>query len=236
MAITHGQPQRGEATTGVVRNAVEITRAAARGGWFATAFSAVAVGLSCVSVYVSTLQAPSLEVHVPPTMHYARDSGGEVEVFAIPVTIANSGARSATVLSMELEVQNLQTKASKRFYSAFLGEHQRDPAAAAAANRQFAPQSIAGRAVFTETVRFYPTGAPLPKLVDDKGEYAFRLKLNVAAPAQASFLDWVLGSIRPPPLAFEMTLPWYSDQAVGMRRGVIVMHSKDWTPTSASAR
>jgi hypothetical protein len=232
MAITHGQPQRGEATTGVVRNAVEITRAAARGGWFATAFSAVAVGLSCVSVYVSTLQAPSLEVHVPPTIHYGRDSGGDVEVFAIPVTVANSGARTATVVSMELEVENLATKATKRFFSVFLGEHPRD---AASLNRQFAPQSIPGRAIFTETVRFYPAGDALPRLVADKGEYAFRLKLNVAAPARPSFLDWLQGRIQPAPIAFQMTLPWYSDQTVGMRRGVIIMHAKDWLPTTASA-
>ena len=41
---------------------------------------------------------------------------------------------------------------------------------------------IAGHAVFTETVRFYPTGSALPRLVDGEGDYAFRLQLNTAAP------------------------------------------------------
>jgi hypothetical protein len=119
MAITQRQ-QHGGDPTGVVRSAVEITKAGARSGWFATAFSAAAVVLSCISVYVSTLQAAQIEVYVPPTIHYARDGGGDTEVFAIPVTVANSGARSATVLSMELEVKNLKTDATKRYYSAFL--------------------------------------------------------------------------------------------------------------------
>jgi hypothetical protein len=231
MAISQRQPSGGD-SSGVVRSAIEITKAGARSGWFATAFSAIAVGLSFVSVYVSTLQAAYLEVHLPPTIHYARDGGGDTEVFAIPVTISNSGARSATVVSMELEVENLETKATKRYYSAFVGEHPRD---SAALNRQFAPQSIPGRAVFTETVRFYPAGDALPRLVTDKGGYAFRLKLNVAAPSQPSFLDWLQGRVQPPPMTFQMTLPWLSDQQLGMRRGVIVMHAKDWLPTNASA-
>jgi predicted YcjX-like family ATPase len=58
-----------------------------------------------------------------------------------------------------------------------------------APHRQCAPASIPGRAVYSETVRFYPAGDALPKLVDDKGEYAFRLKVNTAAPAQPSLLD-----------------------------------------------
>jgi hypothetical protein len=86
---------------------VEMSR---RGGWLSTAFSALAVGLSCFSVYVSTLQGPKLEVYVPPTIHYGRDA--DSQVFAIPVTIANSGARSAAVFSLELQVQNVNTNAT----------------------------------------------------------------------------------------------------------------------------
>ncbi len=115
---------------------------------------------------MSALQGAELEVYVPPTIHYARDGGGDTELFAIPITIANEGARSGTVISMELEVQNLKTNATKRYYSAFLGEHPRE---ATALNRQFAPLSIAGHAVFTETVRFYPVGSALPRVVDSEG-------------------------------------------------------------------
>jgi hypothetical protein len=207
-------------------------REAAFGGWPATTLSAVAVGISFVSFYLSVLQAPALELYVPPAIHYGRDAGGDTELFAIPITIANDGARSGTVISMELEVQNLKTNTSKRYYSAFLGEHPRD---AAALNRQFAPVSIAGRSVFSETVRFYPTGNALPRLVNAEGDYAFRLQLNTATPAAPSVFDWLRGRTHPSPATFQMTLPWISDQQLGFRRATITMHAKDWKPTSSAS-
>src|SRR5262245_26770520 len=78
---------------------------AGHGGRLATIFSALAFAFSGFSFYVSALQGADLEVYLPPTIQYARDQGGDIELFAIPVTIANDGARSATVLSMELEVE-----------------------------------------------------------------------------------------------------------------------------------
>ena len=92
---------------------------------------------------------------MPPTIHYGRDAGGDTELFANPVTIANDGARSAAVLSIELEVQNLKTNATKRYYSAFLGEHPRE---ATTPNRQFAPLSIAGRGPVLRHRALLPSG------------------------------------------------------------------------------
>ena len=96
-------------------------------------------------------------------------------------------------------------------------------------------RAFPARAVFTETVRFCPAGASPPKLISDKGEFVFRLKLNAAAPAQPSFLDWLQGRVQPAPIALQMTLPWFSEQQLGMRRGLIIMHSKDWLPTTAAS-
>ena len=141
------------------------------------------------AVYMSTLQGTKLEVYVPPTIHYGRDAGGDTELFAIPLTIANNGARSAAVLSIELEVQNLKTSTTQRCYSAFLGEHPRE---AATSNRQFAPLSIAGRGLFSETVRFYPAGCS-PSLWMPRASTRFRLQLNTAAPHEPSLLDWLQG-------------------------------------------
>jgi hypothetical protein len=228
MAITQRQQRDGE-TGGVLKTTREVIKLGARGGWLPTVFSAVAVALSCVSVYMSTLQGAKLEVYVPPTIHYGRDAGGDTELFAIPLTIANNGARSAAVLSVELEVQNLKTNTTQRYYSAFLGEHPRE---ATTSNRQFAPLSIAGRGLFSETVRFYPAGVQ-PKLVDAEGEYAFRLQLNTAAPHEPSLLDWLQGRAQLAPVNFAMTLPWISDQQLGFRRATIAMHAKDWKPVPA---
>jgi hypothetical protein len=221
MAITQRQHRAGDDASALKTG--KIVEMARKGGWLSTAFSALAVGLSCFSVYVSTLQGPKLEVYVPPTIHYGRDAYSEV--FAIPITIANSGARSAAVLSVELEVQNLKTNATKRYYSAFLGEHPRE---ANVTNRQFAPLSIPGRGIFSETVRFYPTGEALPRLVDAQGDYGFRLHLNTATPAEPSVLDRLQGRTQPAPVSFQMVLPWISDQQLGFRRATIAMHAKDW--------
>jgi len=231
MAITQRQQRDGETGGGVLKTTSEIVKMGARGGWMPTVFSAVAVGLSCISVYMSTLQSAKLEVYVPPTIHYGRDAGGDTELFAIPLTIANDGARSAAVLSIELEVQNLKSNATKRYYSAFLGEHPRE---ATTSNRQFAPLSIAGRGLFSDTVRFYPAGVQ-PKLVDAEGEYVFRLQLNTAAPNEPSLLDRLQGRTQLAPVSFQMTLPWISDQQLGSRRSTIAMHAKDWKPVAAGA-
>ncbi|HVY42259.1 MAG TPA: hypothetical protein VG966_04465 [Hyphomicrobiaceae bacterium] len=226
MAIT--QPPSPDDAAGA-----SIAEGGAHGSLLATIFSAMALGFSGFSFYMSALQGPELEVYVPPTIHYARDGGGDVELFAIPVTIVNDGARTGTVLSIELEVESAKSKKSKRYYSAFLGEHPRN---SDALNRQFAPLSIPGRGVFTETVRFYPAGNPLPKLIDEEGEFLFRLKLNTATPAEPSLLDRLAGRTEPAPVSFQMTLPWISEQQLDMRRATIAMHAKDWKPTAATGR
>jgi hypothetical protein len=228
MAVAHRQ-QRDRDEAEVVRVTTKIAGKGTRGGWISAGFSALAVALSCISFYMSSLQGAQLETYVPPTIHYGRDA--DSEVFAIPITIANSGARSAAVLSLELEVQNLKTNATKRYHSAFLGEHPRE---AAVSNRQFAPLSIPGRGIFTETVRFYPIGDALPRVVDAEGEYAFRLSLNTAAPPDPSLFDRLQGRTQPAPIQFQMTLPWISDQQLGFRRATIAMYAKGFRPVSKS--
>ena len=97
-----------------------IARMATRGNRLATLVSAFAFAFSGVSFYETVMKQPRLSIYVPPVLQYGHDDGGTLEVFAIPITISNDGARSGTVLSMELEVENLADKAdpkSKNFYS-----------------------------------------------------------------------------------------------------------------------
>jgi hypothetical protein len=111
----------------------DAARAAEGGGggsWLANVPSALAFLFSGLSFYTSALQQADLEVYVPPVLQYGRDGGGggDVDVFAVPITIANGGANTGTVLAMELVVENLKAAAepkSKTFYSAFIGEHLR---------------------------------------------------------------------------------------------------------------
>ncbi|MDX2156676.1 MAG: hypothetical protein SFW09_09215 [Hyphomicrobiaceae bacterium] len=206
------------------------------GGWLATAISAVAFMFSGVSFYMSALQQADLAVYVPPVLQYARDSGGEVDVFAIPVTIANNGANTGAVLAMELVVENRKAGADpsrKTFYAAFVGEHPRE---AEAVHKAFAPIAVPGRATFSETIRFFPRDNPLPKIVQEAGEYKFTLSLVLAAPSEPSWLDRVTAPSTPSPLVFERTVPYISEQHLAFRRGTMAMHAKDWKPTVSGGR
>lgn len=204
------------------------------GGKWATIISAAAFMFSGFSFYESALKQAELEVYIPPVIHYGRDGGGEVELFAIPVTITNDGARTGTILSMDLEVEPVKSGATltaKRYYSAYLGEHPRN---ADAIHRAFAPASIHGRATYSDTIRFYPAGNVRPHVIDDAGEYRFTLRLNLAEAANPGWLDRLLRP-RTAPVEFRMTLPWFSEQQLGMRRQSIAMHAKDHRPTGAGA-
>lgn len=206
------------------------------GGWIATSISALAFLFSGMSFYMSALQQADLDVYVPPVLQYARDGGGDVDVFALPVTIANNGANTGAVLAMELVVESLKEGAdpkSKTFYAAFSGEHPRN---ADGPNKAFAPIAVAGRAAFTDTIRFYPQGNPLPKLVQDAGDYRFKLRLQIAAPGEPGFWDRLLAPKPPAPIVFERTLPYISEQHLGFRRGTVSMHAKDWQPTSSGGK
>lgn len=205
-----------------------LPEAASQGGKLATLISMFAFVFSGFSLYESTLKQPKLESFVPPVIHYGRDGGGSVELFAIPITVTNDGARAATVLSMELDVTD-SAGTTKKYYSAYLGEHPRD---SSAMNRAFAPITIAGRDVFSETVRFYPMGNPLPLLVTDSGSYKFKLTLKAAKPSDPDLLDQYLRE-EPGSIAFELTLPWISEQQLNFRRATIAMHEKNWQPTMA---
>jgi hypothetical protein len=205
------------------------------GGRIASVLSAFALAFSGLSFYESVMKTAQLEVYVPPVIQYARDQGGDIELFAVPITIVNSGARTGTALTLELEVENLNPNApvkTKRYYSAFLGEHsQKDDET----NRAFAPLSLAGRTTFSDTVRFYPIGNPLPKLVDDAGDYRFTLKLTQAIPAHPGVVDSLLRR-EIEPISFQRTLPWISEEQLGTRRASIPMHDKDWKPTTEPAK
>jgi hypothetical protein len=195
------------------------------GGLFATILSGIALIFSGLSYYESSMKTADLEVYVPPMIHYGRD--GDNDVFNIPITISNDGARSGTVLGMELTVENPKPEAEekkKTFHSIFIGEYPRD---ANVVSRSFAPLSIAGHGTFSETVRFYPIGKTLPFVVDDPGEYNFTLKLLTAKSAKPDFMDswW---RKEPEPIKFTLTLPYLSIQHLTFRHGTNAMYNKNW--------
>ncbi len=226
-------PQRNVPATAAITTAAEPSHHG--GGLAATILSGIALLISALSYYESALKAAELDVFVPPVIQYGRD--GDSEVFAVPITISNGGSSTGTVLAMELTGEALKQAAdldtTKVYYSAFTGEHPRD---AAVAHRSFAPISVPGRASFTETVRFYPQGKILPRLVQQEGEFRFTLKLKIAATQQPSWLERMLTPKPPAPVMFTRVLPYLSHQHLEFRRGTISMHAPDWQPSATSPR
>jgi hypothetical protein len=190
------------------------------GGLLATMLSGVALLFSGLSYYESALKAAVLEVYVPPVIQYGRDGG--TEVFAVPITVANNGSNTGTVLVMELAIENPSAEGeavkSKTFYSAFFGEHPKNPDAA---QKAFGPIAVPGRATYTETVRFYPQGEEAA-IIQDRGDFRLTLKMQVA------------GQSAPAPLVFTRRLPYLSEQHLTFRRGTIMMHAPDWKPAAGA--
>ena len=142
------------------------------GTWFSTAGSAVALVVSGVSLWETTLKLPSLKVYVGDTISYTRDPWGSYEVFVIPITITNSGAREGALMSMRLAVKNEASGGAEVFESSYFADATWFSGNDNVANRTkrpkapFAPMSIAGRSSWTGTLLFYPPEWKEKKVVD----------------------------------------------------------------------
>jgi hypothetical protein len=132
-------------------------------GGVTTIVSVAALVFSAYSLWETSLKQADLSVYVTGIVSYGRDvsdnidvqPAGGFEVLALPVTIANGGARDAAILSLQLDVKNPKTGLSARFEGAYTAE----AAYFAAGPRPKTPFSalvIAGRTAWTGTVLFYP--------------------------------------------------------------------------------
>lgn len=206
----------------------------AEGGRVAAIVSTVALLFSAYSVYESTLRQPELHLFVPPVIRYSSPyNNSNFEVFNVPVTISNAGAREGTVLSLELEVTNPRTKQTKHFYSADLGRWRMEDARNF--NFQpFAPISLAGKTSTSESILFYSRDdEPVQQIVDAVGDYEFDLVLRTLVNDDLGPVDRILMKV-PKPLHFNMVLPFLDNRA--FTEGTIQLHSKDWSPSSSKVQ
>jgi hypothetical protein len=132
--------------------------------------SAIAVAFSAYSLWETSLKAADLSVYATGAVTYERDQSadeyimpaGGFEVFALPITIANGGARDAPVLGLQLEVRNPKTGLSARFEATYIAEAAyfatpgRQRSNAPRPKTPFSARVIAGRSAWTGTVLFYP--------------------------------------------------------------------------------
>jgi hypothetical protein len=205
-----------------------------KGGRIASVISAVALALSVYSLWESTLKPADLRVFVPPVIQYSAPyQNSNFEMVAIPVTLANEGAQTGTVLSMELAVTDPRTHETKRFYSADFGRWTMERTRSGA-YQPFAPISLAGRTSRTESVLFYTRGEQEKpdQLIHDVGAYAFRLTLEEAISGDTGLLGWLWR--RPPhALTFERELRYYDARA--FNSGTLLLYATDWRSTISEA-
>jgi hypothetical protein len=163
-----------------------IARMAARGNRLATLVSAFAFAFSAVSFYETVLKQPNLRVYVTDTLAYTRDPWGGYEVVAVPLTIANSGARDGAVITLELDVKNVDSGKSETFTSAYTADAQYFGGSDDVAKRTkrpklpFAPLSIAGRSAFAGVILFY-SGEGSAKLVEPNSKLELTLRVLTRA-------------------------------------------------------
>ncbi len=165
-----------------------IARMAGRGGRLATVVSAFAFAFSAVSFYETVLKQPNLHMYVTDTLAYTRDPWGGYEVIAVPLTIANGGARDGTVITLELDVTNIDSGKTEKFTSAYTADAQYFSGSDDVARRikrpklPFAPLSVAGRGAFAGVVLFYSGEKGNDKLVDPNSKLDLTLRMLTRSP------------------------------------------------------
>jgi hypothetical protein len=127
--------------------------------------SAIALLFSAYSLWETSLKQADLNVYATGVVTYERDTSaaeyimpvGGFEVFAVPITLANGGARDAPVLALQLDVKNPKTGLTARFAATYTADSAYF--ANTGAKRPKTPFSalvIAGRSAWSGTVLFYP--------------------------------------------------------------------------------
>lgn len=146
---------------------------------FPTMISIIALLVSGYGLYESSLKAPEVAIYVAPRMDYTDPDRPEspLEVFVVPLTLTNHGARSSTVHAINLEVTNPRTKQIKRFYAARLGAWGETPL------RPFTPVSLQGKASYAHALQFVPRAdEKIGRILDQEaGSYDLKLWLDMSA-------------------------------------------------------
>ena len=151
---------------GADANEIAMHAAKSSGGGRITAVgTVVALAFSGYSLWETSLKQADLTPYVTGVVTYERDRtanlsiqpDGGFEVLAVPITIANSGARDGPILALQLDVKNRSTGLAARFEATYAVDG--TYFAAKGDKRPKAPFSalvIAGRSAWTGTVLFYP--------------------------------------------------------------------------------
>lgn len=203
-------------TTAVSADIATQAATSVDGGRLAVLVSAIALAFSGYSLWETSLKAADVRAFVPPVIQFAAPyQNSNFEMIAVPITLTNEGARSATVVSMELSVTDPRSNQTKRFYAADFGRWTMEKTRSGA-YEPFAPISLPGRSSRTESVLFYTRGETEKpdELIREAGPYNFALSIELAESETA------------PQVAFERALLHYDARA--FQQGTLPLYSNDW--------
>ena len=165
--------------------------------WLTKILSVAALLLSAISLYHTVLKQADMSLYVSDTISYTRDPEGSHEVFIIPLTITNGGARDGVISSLKLVATNKKTGQSMELSASYFAraDYFLPPAASPQSRivqrpkEPFAPISVQGYSSFAGTVLFYPKKRGKKFLMDGAGRYDFVLTAENKASQKNSWLD-----------------------------------------------
>jgi hypothetical protein len=162
--------------------------------------SAFALIFSGISLYQTVIKQAHLHLFVPDTIAYTRDPDGGFEVFAVPITISNSGARDGIVSSIKLEARNAVTGVRQTLEASYFAGPDYFTAKEDPNNNlrrpktPFAPLSVSGRGSSTATVLFYARKHQDQPVVPGQGQYELLLTAGARPVEALGFLDGLWSS------------------------------------------
>ena len=177
------------------------------GGRAALAISLIALIFSAISLYETVLKTADVKYYTGSVMHYGRDPITRDNVFAVPLTIVNNGARDAVVTELTLRVRDSSQSgaAAVVFRSTYIGGNP------AKEKEPFTPISVPGRGSHNNTFLFYPAGRA-EGLTDElkAGKTGYHFCLSGNAEAAQTFLD-AISKPAASALSFDGVIQWLND-------------------------
>lgn len=164
--------------------------------------SGVALIVSGISLWETSLKQPNLQFYLGNNLAYTRDPWGSDEVLVIPVTVTNAGARDGAVISLEMDLKNTGTGAVEHFTSyytadaSYFGSNDDVSANKHRPKSPFSPIVVSGRTTFSGTVLFYPKEQKQKAVVEPKSEVEMTISLVTTKPS--GWIDELMATTPPP--------------------------------------
>lgn len=176
-----------------------------------TAFaSGVALLVSGISLWETSLKQPDLQFYLGSNLAYTRDPWGSDEVLVIPVTVTNSGARDGAVVSLELDLKNTGTGATDHFTSfytadaSYFGSNDDVSVNKHRPKTPYAPIVVSGRTTFSGVVLFYPKAPKQKPVIDGKADVEMTFHLVTTKPS--GWIDELMATT-PSPITVRAQVP-----------------------------